>query len=210
MLTASVAALWVMMVFVLGVVLLVYKQVGELVMDVNPARDPDGQGPEVGEAVPPISGYDLTLADQVTYTPTNELLIFAMPGCPGCEQISSALPEIAEANPSRSITFLTVFSDSDFQNASSELHRVVDLVLPEAIRTPESRKQIRVLAAHATSEDGPHRAYGVVGTPFGLLVDEKGRVLEKAALRAVHHLERLAESGNEQAQDVARLERTKI
>jgi hypothetical protein len=180
-----------MMVFVLSVTLLIYKQVGELVMEGTPQRDPNDQGPEVGEKVPAILAYDLDTSEAVDYTPKSELLLFAMPGCPGCEQIAATLPTMAASNPDVPITFLTIFSERDLEGVDSDVRRVRELVLPDAIREEHSRKHVRVLAASSTSEEGPHKTYAITGTPFALLVDDEGRVKSKAALRAVHHLERL-------------------
>lgn len=192
----SNVALWVLVLLLLVVVLLIYKQVGELIID-RTVPSHDEQGPEVGEAAPLLAAFDLQTGEAVERQPENEVLVFAFPGCPGCEQIAEVLPILAKHRPDIGVTLLSVFAERDLERASDGVAGIGDIILPEALHSPEGREGITVMVAPTAKETSPHSTYGITATPFAILVDAQGRVAAKAILRSPEHLPQLIANDNE-------------
>lgn len=189
-LIVSNVALWLLVLFLMVVVLLIYKQVGELILD-RTAPSRDDQGPDIGEDAPAFEAYDVSTGAQVSYQPKNEVLIFAFPGCPGCDQIAETLPSLAMARQDLGITLLSVFADRDVDQAPNGVATVGEVILPASLQQRNGQEGIRILAAPSASDSSPHRLYGIAATPFAMVVDDEGRVAAKAMLRAPDHLPRL-------------------
>lgn len=169
---------------------LIYKQVGELIIDrTGPSHD--RQGPEVGEPAPPLSGFELGTGSAVERQPENEALVFVFPGCPGCEQIAEMLPVLAAHRQDIGITLVSVFAEQDLDRASDGVASVGEIILPDALHSAEARQGLSVIVAPTGSETSPHNRYGITATPFALVVDSDGRVAAKAMLRSPEQLPRL-------------------
>lgn len=196
-LTVSNVLLWIFVLVLLVVVLLIYKQVGELIID-RSAPSHDEQGPEIGEAAPPIVGFDLSSGAAVEREPENEVLVFAFPGCPGCEQIAEMLPVLAEHRRDIGMTLLSVFAERDLDRAPNGVASIGEIILPDALHSAEGRRGVDVIVAPTSSETSPHNRYGITATPFALFVNTEGRVAAKAMLRSPEHLPRLIANDEEE------------
>ncbi|MDQ3916736.1 MAG: hypothetical protein M3323_15620 [Actinomycetota bacterium] len=201
-LVVSNVILWVLVLFLFVVVLLIYKQVGELIIDRGTAPMHDEQGPAAGEPVPTLKAFDLETGNAVERQPRSEVLVFAFPGCPGCGQIAETLPLLARHRPEIGVTLLSVFSERDLQQSPDGLGGVAEIILPDALHSPESRAGLSVLVAPASDEDSPHNRFGVTATPFAIVVDNDGRVVAKAMLRSPEHLPRLLATDEDDEVDV--------
>lgn len=190
-LIASSVLLWIIVLFLLVVVLLIYKQVGELIIERGGAPRHDDQGPPTGEAAPLLRALDLDTGGVVERRPRSEVLVFAFPGCPGCEQIAETLPVLARHRREVGVTLLSVFSERDLEQAGGHVPGLAQVIFPDSMHVPEGRAGFSILVAPASDEDGPHRRYGVSATPFAILVDADGNVATKAMLRSPEHLPRM-------------------
>jgi methylamine dehydrogenase accessory protein MauD len=172
----AVVVLWLAVVTMAVIVLGALRQVTSALERVATAPahhglfSPPGQGPQVGEPVPPFSCADTAgaVVDDQVLRGQPALLLFLHLGCSPCE---SLVAEMRGSDLSRLTDQLVVITD----------HRgPADLGIPAGIRA---------VAQAAEEVSGP---LGVTGWPYAVALDPTGLVRATGVPNTVAHLEDLA------------------
>ena len=185
--TASIVGLWIVVIFLALATVLIYKQMGDLLLQGRTGME-RLQGPGIGDLAPAIDAHRLPGGERIEYLPTNEFVFFAQPGCPGCEAMALQLPGFAGANPDVHITFITSYADRDMKLAGNDFSALARLALPEGLAERLEDVPFRVLAGLNNAEDAPHTRYQVSVSPFTVYVGHDGRVRSKAITSTVEQL----------------------
>lgn len=183
----SMIALWVIVLFLAVAVVLIYKQMGDLLLQGRTGME-RLQGPGVGDRAPAVDAARLPAGERVEYIPTNEFLFFAQPGCPGCDAMGADLPGFASANPDARVTFITSYSDRDMRLANGSFPALSEVVAPAAMLDRLDGSPIRMLAGLNGAEEAPHTRYNVSVSPFTVFVGHDGRVRSKAITSTIEQL----------------------
>jgi methylamine dehydrogenase accessory protein MauD len=175
----SYVVLWLLVVVLCAVVVALARPIGTLHLRLGPrgALEIDDEGPALGEPAPaaPVTEPDGRRVDAAE-PGAARLLLFVSPGCRVCEQVLPGLQPVAEA---AGLSALVI----------SDLDRF------ETDRAFGGRAQgVRVVS-------GPEvvRAWEVPGTPYAVVLDEKGAVRAKGTPSNLEQLEGLVDSARRRA-----------
>jgi methylamine dehydrogenase accessory protein MauD len=177
----SFAALWVVVIGLAVLVVALAREVGALHLRLGPrgALELDGEGPDLGAAVPAVAGVDLGGGTASLGGPgPMRLVLFASPTCSLCGDVLYALPSLARAD-------------------------VEGLVVGDA--SPDAMRDWRALGVRVVSSPEAFAAYGVPGTPYAVVLDELGRVLAKGTPNDPEQLEGLVTTARRRAGEVIRV-----
>jgi methylamine dehydrogenase accessory protein MauD len=173
----SYAVLWLAVV-VLGVlVVALAREVGALHLRLGPrgALEIDTEGPEIGAVVPTIAGTDLDGRPvPVGGAGANRVYLFASHTCGVCRNVVPAMPSLLRRGIGGAI--LAEAQPGDLVGWSNLDVGVISA--PEAFV-----------------------AYSVPGTPFAVVLDERGAVLAKGTPNDPSQLEGLLETARRRAED---------
>jgi methylamine dehydrogenase accessory protein MauD len=173
----SYAVLWLAVV-VLGIlVVALAREVGALHLRLGPrgALEIDTEGPEIGAVVPTIIGTGLDGRPMpVGGAGGTRLYLFASPTCGICRDLLPAMPLLLRRGPAGAI--LAQAPPGDLGRWSNP--DVVVISSPEAFL-----------------------AYSVPGTPFAVVLDERGAVLAKGTPNDPSQLEGLLDTARRRAED---------
>jgi methylamine dehydrogenase accessory protein MauD len=177
-LLVSYVLLWVVVVIAVLVLAATVRQVGLIHMRIPAIGARSAQpGPAVGDQVPEVLTRDLTGA-QIVLGGTRErssLVVFVSTNCATCDQIGPALRSVARSERSETDLVLVMDGSPEAVAAYQERHRLkgVPLLTDEAVRT----------------------TYGVLTTPYGLMIDNAGTLKGKGMVNNIEHLESLLRAG---------------
>jgi cytochrome c biogenesis protein CcmG, thiol:disulfide interchange protein DsbE len=156
----AVVALWAIVVLQIGLILILYRQVGLVYLGQRSARQRDGL--PIGAAAPPWEAPDQD-GDSVRleeFRGRPLVLAFADPGCGPCQKL---FPELRDfhAEHGSEVAVACISSPNDFENRKM---------------ATEHGLEFPVLTQHASTISD---LYAVVATPFLYVIDEEGVVREK-------------------------------
>jgi len=169
MLTAAVAALWLLFVFLTVLIVLLYRQFGLLYMGSRARVEQTGLEP--GKRIPlgapiKINGEASTLG-AVVAAAEKTFLVFGGPGCELCARLIPQLEEFGAEQPGIGLVY-------------------VDRGLDPVLASEASSWR------YAVSDEGRlHDSMDVVASPFGFVVDAAGVVLSKGIVNNARHLDDL-------------------
>ena len=183
---ASYAVLWVL-VLVLGVmVVALARQIGTLHLRLGPrgALEMDDEGPPLGEA-PPVAEATALDGKPVTVGGPghSQLLMFVSPGCMVCDRVLPAIPVVARAGEFDGVVITDVDEHETAAAFGSKTGSVPIVPSPQLTQ-----------------------AYSVPGTPYLVVLDDKGLVRAKGTVNNLEQMEGLVETGLRRLRD-ANLER---
>jgi methylamine dehydrogenase accessory protein MauD len=169
----STVVLWCVVLALVAVVLALARQIGILYERVAPmgALMID-QGPQVGDAVPPLSMRDLDGAEFVPGAGgRGQLLFFLSPTCPVCKKLLPILRSLRSA-----------------EGEQVEIVLASDGEMPEhmAFRDRERLGDFRYVLS---TELG--MTFRIAKLPYAVLLDEQGRVRAKGLVNSREQLESL-------------------
>lgn len=172
--TASYVVLWVLVIMLAIVVVALARQIGTLHLRLGPrgALELDGEGPPLGEMLPPRDTHDMN-GDAVTVGGPGraQLLLFVTPGCGVCEQVLPSLPAVA-AIGSHSPYVIT--------DVDAEETRLV---------YGDKRIQAPLIPDRDVAAD-----YGVPGAPYVIITCDDGLVRAKGTVNNLEQMEGLVDS----------------
>jgi methylamine dehydrogenase accessory protein MauD len=153
-------ALWALVLLQIGLILILYRQVGLVYLGQSQARTRDGL--PIGESAPSWEAPDQNggAVRSEVFRGRPLVLTFADPGCGPCQKL---FPELRAfyARHGTEISVVCVASSNEFENR--KMARAHDLEFP-------------VLTQHANVISD---AYAVVATPFLYVIDQEGVIREK-------------------------------
>lgn len=169
----SYLALWLLVLALAVLVLVLYRQLGELYLGTSEGRARDGLA--LGAKAPRF-----TLRDQrnaVTHFPTSAstVLVFGSPHCAPCVSLMPELAKLARSNAELRVLFVSA-ADYEANRRLAEEHRVEFPILTQ------DRESV--------SDD-----YGVRRTPFAFYIDSSGVVRSKGLVNGMGHLRSLLVRG---------------
>ena len=175
--TVSYVVLWALVIVLCMVVVALARQIGTLHMRLGPrgALEIDAEGPALGEAPPPIEIESLEgQTVRIGGPGTAQVLMFVSPGCHLCEQVIPSLHAIAGDGSYAPI----VVSDADMYETTTGL-RVADIPVPVV--------------------PGPRvaREYTVPGTPYLVVLDDRGIVRAKGTVNNLEQVEGLLDTAQD-------------
>lgn len=183
---ASYAVLWVL-VIVLGVmVVALARQIGTLHLRLGPrgALEMDDEGPPLGEVPPPVESTAIDGTPVTVGGPgRSQLLMFVSPGCLVCDRVLPSVPVVARAGDFEGV----VITDVDAHETTAAFGSTGG---PLPI-VPSPRLM---------------QSYSVPGTPYVVILDDKGVVRAKGTVNNLEQMEGLVETGLRRVRD-AQLER---
>ncbi len=171
----SYVLLWVLLVVLFLLVFATIRQIGLIHRRIAPAQGARmaAQGPGLGEIAPPLGERDLS-GDAVTLGHVDgkkTLLVFVSATCVACDEVAPAVGSIARSE--RATTRTIVVNDGSKDQAA-------------AFVAKHDLRDIPMIASQTLTEQ-----YGVSGSPFALLIDERGRVQTKGVVNGFDQLESL-------------------
>jgi methylamine dehydrogenase accessory protein MauD len=174
-LDVSYVLLWMLVILLMISMFALARQIGVIHLRLPPrgARAMD-IGPEIGTAAPEIrtngiDGRELLLGG---IQDKNTLIVFISPGCPSCRQLAPAIRSI-HARESNSWEVFIVTGETDVQ-ANQRFIR-------------ENRlSEIRYISSKDVS-----KAYKVGGTPYAVVLDQRGIVQGKGLVNTPEQIESL-------------------
>jgi methylamine dehydrogenase accessory protein MauD len=171
---AAFVALWLLVAALCVVVVALARQVGTLHLRLGPrgALEMDDEGPPLGEAPMPAQTLTIEGGPVVVGGPGHpQLLLFISPSCPICEEVLPSLAAVASVGRMAPLAI----ADVDRRGARSAFHgRRVDATL---VPDPELVS-----------------AYRVPGTPYAVVLDERGIVLAKGTVNNLEQMEGMIET----------------
>jgi methylamine dehydrogenase accessory protein MauD len=172
----STIALWVVAALEAVAILVLVRQIGLLYRRLPPVgARMDANGPGIGDLVRPM--IVTSLAEdriEVGGPGRRQLLVFVAPNCTDCADLAPALRSVWGSDLLE--TDLTVISiDGD----------------PDANRSFVSRYGLGRVPFALSPRAGI--VYGVSSTPYALLIDAEGRLVQKGVVNHLEHLESLLE-----------------
>ncbi len=171
------------------VVIALARQIGTLHLRLGPrgALELDAEGPQLGEAPPPIPAEDLDGAAVVVGGPGEpQLLMFVSPGCQVCDQVLPSLSVVAAAGRYRAL----VVTDTDAHESANSF---------AAKRIP-----VPIVPGQQITS-----TYNVPGTPYIVTLDEFGVVRAKGTVNNLEQIEGLLDTAARRIQQ-ARAERQAV
>ena len=171
---ASYAVLWALVLVLCVVVVALARQIGTLHLRLGPrgALEMDDEGPPLGQSPPhadvvAMDGSPLTIGGP---SPAR-VLMFVSPGCLVCEQVLPALPVLAR---------------------TSKLEAIVVTDVDEAeTKTAFGSKG---LGLPVVSSREVMQSYQVPGTPYVVVMDDRGLVRGKGTVNNLEQMEGLIET----------------
>jgi len=171
---ASYVALWILVVVLCIVVVALARQIGTLHLRLGPrgALEMDDEGPALGEGRPPVTSTDIG-GHKVTVggEGAEQFLLFVSPGCMVCEQVMPSIGAVAEATGKRPV----VLTDMD------------------EVETRLAWQHKRVAAPIVASIEA-FQSYEVPGTPYLVVLDDKGVVQSKGTVNNLEQMEGLIDT----------------
>lgn len=171
----SYALVWILLVALFLMVLATIRQIGLIHRRIAPAYGArmGPQGPAIGEIVPPLGERDLNgdLATLGHVDGKKTLLIFLSATCAACDEVAPAIRTFSRSERATMTTILVNDGSQDQAATFVTRHGLHDVTM-----IPSETLQDQ---------------YGIVGSPFALLIDEKGRVQTKGIVNGFDQLESL-------------------
>jgi methylamine dehydrogenase accessory protein MauD len=170
----AVAALWIVVMILAGVVLVMLRQIGVLYERVAPVGAlMDSAGPEVGEAAPVFRLPSLTGGEIAIGGPTGRatLLFFLSPTCPVCKKLLPILSDIRTAE--KSWLDVALASDGDQQKQRAFIAQAGLSEFPYALSTELGM------------------GFRVQKLPYAVLIDAQGMIRGKGLVNSREQLESL-------------------
>lgn len=172
--TVSYVTLWVVVIGLLGVTLVVLRQLGLVYLRVQGTSGFHlDEGPGVGEAVMPFSELDEQTGEPFMF-PTADSLNLLVLSSPHCSLCDEALRGLGPARHRRSVA-VTVLSEG----GTAENQHLRELVGPHGRFVTSLARQ---------------KALGVDSLPYAIVTDGEGSVLAKRVVNNVDDLEDLLET----------------
>jgi methylamine dehydrogenase accessory protein MauD len=183
---ASYAVLWVLVLVLAVMVVALARQIGTLHLRLGPrgALEMDDEGPPLGEAPPPaeataIDGRVVTVGGPGR----SQLLLFVSPGCMVCDRVLPSVPVVARTGGFEAVVITDVDAHETTATFGSKASSVPMIPSPQLTQ-----------------------AYAIPGTPYLVILDDKGLVRAKGTVNNLEQMEGLVETGLRRLRD-ANLER---
>jgi methylamine dehydrogenase accessory protein MauD len=183
---AAFVALWVLLVALCVVVVALARQVGTLHLRLGPrgALEIDEEGPPLGEAPVPVTAATVEGAAQVVGGPGQaQFLLFVSPTCPICEQVLPSLPAVAAVGRMAPV----VIADVGRRGARAAFHG-------------------RRVEAPLVADPELVSAYGIPGTPYAVVLDERGLVLAKGTVNNLEQMEGMIDTAKRRSEAESHLQ----
>lgn len=171
---ASYVVLWLLVMMLIVTVVALARQIGTLHLRLGPrgALELDGEGPALGDMLPPVETRDLDGSDITLGGPQGaQLLLFVTPGCGVCEQVLPSLHAVASIGDHAPF----VITDVD----------------AEETRIVYGGKRIN---APLIPDRDAAASYGVPGTPYVIITGDDGLVRAKGTVNNLEQMEGLVDS----------------
>ncbi|MGI8707221.1 MAG: hypothetical protein ACR2LG_03310 [Actinomycetota bacterium] len=172
---ASYLVLWLLVVMLCVVVVALARQIGTLHLRLGPrgALEMDVEGPPLGEAPQPFDVADVEGDPLSIGGPgQSQLLLFVSPGCHICQQVMPGVPAAAGAGS------FTPYVVTD-----------VDRVDTQAAFAGKSSPPAPLVPGLQIAQ-----AYAVPGTPYVVMLDDRGIVRAKGTINNLEQLEGLVDT----------------
>ena len=171
----SYLVLWCLVVMLCIVIVALARQIGTLHLRLGPrgALEMDAEGPPLGEAPQPFDVSDVEGGPISIGGPGQaQLLLFVSPGCHICHQVMPGIPAAAAAG-------------------SFAPHVIADVDRVDAQAAFAGKR-----SSSAPLTPGPEiaRAYGIPGTPYVVMLDDRGIVRAKGTVNNLEQLEGLVDT----------------
>ena len=180
---ASYVVLWFLVLALTMLVLALARQLGTLHLRLGPrgALEIDGEGPALGDTLPPLDAADLDGRPVTIGGPgAEQLLLFVSPGCPVCREMIPSVRVVAEDGAMEAV----VIADTE----PNELPREIDARRFEAVMV-------------ARPDISP--TYQVPGTPYAIVLDALGAVQAKGTVNNLEQMEGLIDTARRRMAGVA-------
>jgi methylamine dehydrogenase accessory protein MauD len=179
---ASYFVLWAVVISLCFLVVALARQIGTLHLRLGPrgALEMDDEGPALGELPPEFELADIDGKVRHIGGPGEaQLLLFVSPGCMTCEQV---LPGV---------------------RAAADKGKLVPYVLTD-VDAHESARTLRPkrLGAPVVPASEAARAYEVPGTPYIVMLDDRGIVQAKGTVNNLEQMEGLIDTGHRRIADL--------
>ena len=171
----SYLVLWCLVVMLCIVIVALARQIGTLHLRLGPrgALEMDAEGPPLGEAPQPFDVSDVEGGSLSIGGPGRaQLLLFVSPGCHICHQVMPGVPAAAAAG-------------------SFAPHVITDV---DRIDTQAAFAGKRSSSAPLIPGPEIARAYGIPGTPYVVMLDDRGIVRAKGTVNNLEQLEGLVDT----------------
>lgn len=171
---ASYIVLWFLVVMLAFVVVALARQIGTLHLRLGPrgALEMDDEGPTLGELAPPHSPVSLAGTRVEIGGPGRaRLLLFVSPGCRVCEEVLPGIDAVSAVTSFEPI----VITDLDAEETNL-------------------RFSGRDLRAPIVAGKELTTAYQVPGTPYAVVLDDRGVVRAKGTVNNLEQLEGLLDT----------------
>lgn len=178
---ASYVALWVLVAALALLVLALARQVGTLHLRLGPrgALEVDGEGPPLGEALPPIEALDADGRPVSVGGPGEaRLVLFVSADCPICREVLPSVPVVARHGRLAPV----LVTDDDPSEASGLSRWGAELILAPGIADRLS----------------------VPGTPYAMVLDRSGVVRAKGTVNNLEQVEGLVDTAARRIEEPAR------
>lgn len=174
---ASYIGLWVLVIVLLVLTVALARQIGLIYRRLPPAvARMTSEGPTVGSEMEEIAGRTLH-GRAISIGGPNlrpRLYVFVGANCTSCDELAPALRSIHASDRDDFEVMIVGLGGTDEDNRQfverNRLHDLAFSISPEAITT-----------------------YGIQGTPYAMLTDERGRVRTKGIANHLEQLESLIE-----------------
>jgi methylamine dehydrogenase accessory protein MauD len=171
----SYLVLWCLVIMLCIVIVALARQIGTLHLRLGPrgALEMDAEGPPLGEAPQPFDVRDVEGGPISVGGPgQGQLLLFVSPGCHICHQVMPGIPAAAAAG-SFAPHVITDVDRADTQAAFAGKRSSSAPLIP-----------------------GPEivRTYGIPGTPYVVVLDDRGIVRAKGTVNNLEQLEGLVDT----------------
>lgn len=170
---ASYVALWILVVLLSFLVLVLYRQLGEMYLGTKEGRTRDGV--RLGSRAPEVSGLGQEGEAVRLPVPAPTLVAFVSPQCGPCRVLMPDLVQFARARPGLAVVAIGGPDDERTRTFAAEF------------RTPFS---FLTQPNHWISAK-----YRVRSTPFAFYLDDAGVVRAKGIVNRLAQLEQLVERG---------------
>ena len=168
----SYVTLWLLVVALCLVVVALARQIGTLHMRLGAtgALEMDDEGPALGSQATSIPTTDMN-GEPVVVGQGGQVLLFVSPGCHVCEQVLPSIAAVAEQGRFAPV----VITDVDEE---------------ETVLTFKTKR----VAAPVVPGIAVAQAYEVPGTPYVVVVDERGVVAAKGTVNNLEQIEGLIDT----------------
>lgn len=170
----SFIGLWLLVLALIAIVFALARQIGVLHMRLGPrgALEIDGEGPPLGEILPPTEGIDLDgRTVDLTAPGAERFLLFVSPDCPVCREVTPSIPAIARSG------------------------------LAVALVTSGDPAAYRSFGVPVVRDDHLLQTLGIPGTPYAVMLDDMGVVRAKGTVNDLEQIEGLIDTARRRAQE---------